>query len=125
MALQDYTKATILVNGVVLIEATSISVDHKLGNQPINTIEKGFAGISPGSSSIEVKIQSAVPRVGTDIDFTGLARARTLLDVVLFARAKKVKTKGYIMDVSESYGADKAAEISCTLMCAPPDESTL
>ena len=125
MALQDYTKATILVNGVVLIEATSISVDHKLGTQPINTIEKGFAGISPGSSSIEVKIQSAVPRVGTDIDFTGLARARTLLDVVLFARAKKVKTKGYIMDVSESYGADKAAEISCTLMCAPPDESTL
>lgn len=125
MALQDYTKATILLNGVVLIEATSISVDHKLGNQPINTIEKGFAGVSPGSSSVEIKIQSAVPRVGTDVDFTGIAQARTLCDVVLFARAKKGKTKGYIMDVSESYGADKPAEISCTLMCSPIEESTL
>lgn len=125
MTLQVYSKGTLLVNGIVIAELLNFTVDHKSGNNAIHTVEKGFAGISPGSAGVEIKCESAVPRIGVDYDYADAQKNHALLDIVYFARSKKCKTKGFIMDFSETYGADKAASLSFTLMCAPVEESTV
>lgn len=125
MALQDYTKADIFLNGVLIAEATGITVNHRPGKNPVNTMNKGFAGFSPGSASMEVQIESAVPRVGTDMDFVALAYGNTTVDIVFFGRSKKMKSKGQVTDASERYGTDQPASFSLTLVCSPPEESSL
>jgi len=125
MALQTYSKGTLLMSGIVLAELMNFTVDHKSGNNPIHTVEKGFAGISPGSASVEIKFESAVPKVGVDFDYLDAQKNQTILDIVYFARGKKCKTKGFIMETTEQYGADKPASFGGTLMCGPVEESTL
>jgi hypothetical protein len=122
---QIYSKGSLLVSGILIAEMMSFSVDHKNGANPINTIEKGFAGMSPGSSTTEVKCETAVPRVGVDFDYTDALNNLTLLDIVIFCRGKKLKMKGFITDVSENYGEGKAAGLSFTIMGNKTEESTL
>lgn len=125
MALQTYSKGSLLLNGTLVAEMMTFSVDHKNGAQPIHTIEKGFAGMSPGSGSTEVKCESAVPRTGVNYDYTDALNTLAVLDIVIFCRGKKLKMKGFITDVSESYGVDKPAGLSFTIMGTPTEESTL
>lgn len=125
MSQQIYSKADLFADGVLIAEATGITINHRPSLNAVNTINKGFAGVSPGTKSAEIQLESAVPRVGVDYDYTDAMNTNKLIEVVVFARGKKLKTKGFISDMSERYGVDQAASLSITLMCGPIAESTL
>ena len=125
MSLAIYSGAAFFVKGVMIAETTTVTVDHQSGNQDIITMGRGFAGVSPGAQRASVKFSNAVPRAGNDIDYIKSLQKVELLDVVLFARGKKLKSKGFLMSLSETYSAEKASEFSGEITCGPFEESGL
>jgi hypothetical protein len=125
MAFQAYEKGAIFAAGVMLAEALNFSLEHDSGLQPVHTMQKGFAGMSPGSPMTKGSVSSAVPRAGVDLAYLDKMTAGNPIDFVCYARGKKIKFKGYITNLKESYGADKSAELSFDFAGAPAEESTL
>jgi hypothetical protein len=119
MALQTYSKGSLFIDGVLVAESVEFSIDKKNNDQKVVTQNKGFSGISPGAGETEVKVTSAVPRVGVDMDYDELKDSRKVIQVALVARGKKQMFNGYIADVSENYSATAESKLSFTIMGEP------
>lgn len=61
---QVYTRALVTVNGKLLSEEASVTVTQNSGAQVVNTVAKGFAGVSPGAGNTEIDVSNAVPAAG-------------------------------------------------------------
>lgn len=125
MALQQYEKGTLFLDGTLLVEVMNFSLDHDAANQPIFTMYKGFAGVSPGSPVTKGSVSGGIPRVGVDFDYLSKLKAVAVVEFVVFAHSKTKKFKGYIMSIKEQYGADRAAEISFDFIGVPVEETDL
>ena len=123
-ALQTYSEGAIFLNGILIAEAINIEGEHVTNNKEIITITKGFSGVSPGAQMFRATIGAAIPRAGTDVDYTSIFQGITIVELVIYARSKKLKSKGYIMGARETYGADRAAEQSLTYVGTPIEETT-
>ena len=120
-----YTKFSLFVDNTLIAEQQNVEATHSGGFQEVNTTEKGLSGFSPGSAKMTLKIDSAVPRAGYELDYLKHVYNGNILDVVFFRAGKKVKSKGLIMDLTEGQGTDKAASASFNMVCSVPEESTL
>jgi hypothetical protein len=125
MALQTYTEFYAFIDGKLLAEAVTVTVDHKNNAQPVHTIAKGFSGMSPGANETSVKVSNVHPRAGAEFNAVESLQNLTLHDFVFFRGSKKVKCKGYVTDVSEGGGVNKEATYDFTAMCGPVEESSL
>ncbi len=125
MATQTYTEMFAFADGKLLAEAVTITLDHKNNAQPVHTIAKGFAGMSPGANETSIKVSNVHPRVGVEFNAVESLQSLGLVDWVFVRGAKKVKCKGYITDVSESAGVNKESTYDFTVMAGPVEESTL
>ena len=125
MALQKYEKGALFVDSVLVAEATNVSLDHDPKLNAIETMQKGFAGASPGAEMTNVEFANAVPVAGLEIDFLSKMQGVKVVEVTLFAHGKKTTMKGFVSKCSQKYGVNQAAEFSVSMICAPADESTL
>jgi len=125
MALQQYEKGAIFLKGALLVEATNFHLEHDAALQPIHTMQKGFAGVSPGSPMTKGSVSSGIPRVGVELDYLQSLQDVEVIEFVVFAHSKKKKFKGYLTNIKEQYGADRAAEISFDFIGVPVEQSTL
>lgn len=121
MADPIYSKFSTFLGGTLLAQAQQVDVSEDEGWEDIVTIELGLAGWSPGAPMVQLKIDSAIPRVGPEFDFRAAKRKGTLLDVVVFCGKDKLKTKGIIKTVQSTGGAAKASQISISMTCFPFD----
>ena len=124
-SLQTYERGALFLGGALLVESQSISVDVDPKLNEINTMQKGFAGVSPGSEMTKVDISEALPRAGVDYDALSAIQGVEIVELVLFAASKKWKVKGYINSLKMSLGVDKAAEYSFTFIGGPLETSGL
>lgn len=125
MALQIYTDYNLFVDGQLLAEAVTISIDHKNNAQPVHTINKGFAGMSPGANETQIKVSNVHPRAGVEFNAVTSMQRLKLHEFTAFRGSKKLTCKGFVTDVSEGGGVNKEATYDFTAMCGPVDESTL
>jgi hypothetical protein len=124
-SLNTYEKGALFCNGALLVEVLNFSVDIDAQLNPIHTMQKGFAGVSPGSEMTKIEVNSAVPRSGLEFDVLSKLQGVEVVEMVFFAHAKKAKVKGYISNLKQNYGADKSAELSFSFLGGPVEESTL
>lgn len=124
MALQIYSKGALFIDGVLVAESVEFSMDKKNNDQKVVTQNKGFSGISQGAEETEIKVTSAVPKVGVDMDYDDMRKSRKVIEVALVARGKKQLCKGFISDVSENYSATAESKLSFTIMAGPVDVTT-
>lgn len=124
-SLQIYERGALFAGGALLVESQSISVDVDPGLNEIKTMQRGFAGVSPGSEMTKIDVSEALPRAGVDYDALSAIQGVEIVEMVLFAAAKKWKCKGFINSLKMSLGADKAAEYSFTFIGGPLEISTL
>lgn len=125
MAFQIYERGAFFFDGQLLVELVSYSVDVQTGMNEVNTLSKGFAGMSPGSEKTMVEVTEALPRAG--FDFAALSKAQGLdvVEFVCFLGGEKLKCKGFITGLKISGGADKAAEISFNFTGGPLESTGL
>lgn len=124
-SLQIYERGALFANGALLMECQGITVNHDPKLNAINTMQRGFAGVSPGSEEATIDVTEALPRSGVDYDAISAMQGVEIVEMVLFAGAKKLKYKGFITKVGMTLGADRAAEYSFSMMAAPVEQSDL
>lgn len=118
-SLQTYEKGSLFADNTLLAETTNFSVSIDSKAQEINTMQKGFAGMSPGSEMTQIEVTSAIPRAGVEYDALVKLQGLKVVEMVLFAGAKKWSTKGYVTNVQMQFGADRASEVSFTFKGGP------
>ena len=111
MATDQYAVGYVFVDGQLLVEELSVDLEFDTGNQIIITQYKGFAGVSPGAKQTKATIKSAIPKSGLEVDLYGIAAENTPVELVVFAGGKKRTSKGFIMNVKESFSADNPSSV--------------
>ncbi len=56
------------MDGALMVEEKSISIDRTTNSQPVSTVAKGYAGESPGAAMSEFTVDSAIPAGGFEFD---------------------------------------------------------
>lgn len=125
MANQIYEKGAVFIDGQLLSESTSVSISIDPQNQPIFTQQKGFAGVSPGATQTQISVESAVPVVGFEYDFTDALQSVKEVEITVFAHSKKTTCKGFLMKVDQKYGVNQAASVSFDFIGEPVSETSL
>jgi hypothetical protein len=111
MATDQYAAGYVFLDGALLVEELSCDLDYDANNSVQVTQAKGFAGISPGAGRFTARVTNAIPRAGLEVDFYTLAKDRTPVEFIVAAAGKKRISKGFIMRVSEKFGADTSSTI--------------
>lgn len=125
MALQMYEKGALFMDGVLLAEIGEFSIEHDAKVVEIETMQKGFAGISPGAARTSVDLSSMVPRKGMEKDYITAVQQNTIVELTAFRAGQKGTCKGFLVKASEKYGVNQAAGISTSFIGEPMNFTTL
>ena len=69
MALQDFGKLGVFYNGSLLEKITSIHMTTASGIIPVDILNEGLAGFTPGSGKVTISVGFVVPVGGTEETF--------------------------------------------------------
>jgi len=108
-----YTRALITVNGNLLAEEASVTVTQNSGAQVVNTVAKGFAGVSPGAGNTEIDVDSAVPARGFEFDPTQPMYNNEPVEVgVTLSDGSTLTVKGFIMSQNFKHAVNSESMLS-------------
>lgn len=62
-----YSKVSLYIDGKLLAQTTKISVKMEAHSSEIETLDMGFAGVSPGGARVVVSVSEAVPAADFEI----------------------------------------------------------
>jgi len=113
--LQLYTKATVYLNGGCMSEETDVSIKRSTGAQVVDTVAKGFSGVSPGSPKCEITITNAVPSADFEIDPGPFMLLLQPVELTIFAAGRTATSKAFVMDDNFTHGVNQASKLSMSL----------
>lgn len=109
----QYTLLFEYVDGALLAQEHSISIDRTTNSQPVSTVPGGYSGESPGAAMTDVTVESAVPAAGFEFDagrkMVGLLPAKLY---TLGPGGKQLKGDCFIISDSLRHGVNQAATYS-------------
>ena len=118
---QKYAVAYVLKNGRLLTEEGSCTVSRNSNANPVNTVAKGFAGVSPGAPNCEIEVTNAVP--AADFEYDPGQDIDELADVeigVVGPGGKVATSKGYILSDTFNHGTGNEASLAFRFMGSFP-----
>lgn len=97
MAAELYDQVYADWNGILFAENTKVSIEVVDNDQIVETIPKGFAGISPSPSHLMVTFTNAVPSAGFNVNVAKEFLAKTVgtLRLRLGGSGKTLLSKGF------------------------------
>lgn len=110
--LQLYTLAYVTINGSLLTEEGSVSVKRSTGASIVETVSKGFSGVSPGSEMCTIEIDNAVPSADFELDPGPFMKSLSVVEVGLIAAGKAAVSKGFILEDTFSHSTGSASKLS-------------
>ncbi len=114
---QMYSNAFASINGTIITEETSITVDKKSGLNPVFTVARGFAGMSQGASTCEVTIENAVPSADFEVNPDRYMRIGEVVELGIIMANRQMVAKGFITDATYSHSVNQESKLSMKLMC--------
>jgi hypothetical protein len=114
--LKLYSSCEVFINGTLLAEEASVSVKKNSGLNPVMTVANGFAGMTPGASTQEVTIESAVPSADFEFSPDGFMLVGEVVDLRVVMANRETNCKGFLVDASYTHGVNDASKLSMTLM---------
>ncbi len=66
---QDYARLPVFYNQAYLVQITSVSHTTDAGQQPVNLLNEGLGGFTPGTGKCTMKIDFAIPIGGTEVPY--------------------------------------------------------
>jgi hypothetical protein len=97
VAQQDYAILKSAMNGDSLVQVRSIRHNTEGNHQPVELLEEGLAGFTPGSPSVEVQIDYAVPIGGPEENFQAICVRGEYVDIQIFQGRLSWAGRGKIM----------------------------
>jgi len=105
---QLYSILVGVVGGVLLAEEQEIDFARTANAQQVDTVIKGFAGMSPGSPMLEVDVNNAAPQGGFEFDAGPYILSLTLVAVQVIGPGGKVmKGDAFIIQDNGKHGVNQ------------------
>lgn len=115
--LQLYSNAFVTIDGKLLTEEASVTVEKKSGLNPVFTVALGLAGMSQGATTAEVSIESAVPSADFEFNPDAFMRTGQVVELGIIMASRQMVTKGFITDATYSHSVGDASKLSMKLLC--------
>lgn len=128
MALQYYDRGFVYADGQLLGESSGGSIEYQGDPQPVQTLTKDFAGITPVPKSAMVTVDSFVPTKGLQFDAIQKWLDSVFVDVKMQFGGSGIvmKAQGVVMGPSISFSATDSTKFSFKFMCeAKPFEGSV
>lgn len=113
-ALQLYSLAYVLVDGAILTEEASVTVNRATNSQAVNTVLKGYAGESPGAASVEIQVSSAVPSADFELDPGRFMKNLKDCEIGILVAGKQMTVRGFIISDSFKHSVNSESMIDFT-----------
>jgi hypothetical protein len=116
MALQDFARLAVAMDGNVLTQISSIKATWNSGQNRVDLLNEGLSGFTPGSGDVSVDIGYLVPIGGMEEDYTGKLVTGTYVTMQLFIGPKDYVGRGKIMtcEVGQSTNATTEGTLNWT-----------
>jgi hypothetical protein len=112
--LQLYTLAYVLVDGAILTEEASVTVNRATNSQVVNTVAKGYAGESPGASSVEIQVTSAVPSADFEMNPGRFMKALKEVEIGVLVAGRQLTARGFIISDSFKHSVNSESSLDFT-----------
>jgi hypothetical protein len=115
---ERYSALYSTVDGKLLTEATSISVVKHSGLNRVDTIVKGFAGMSQGSVSCDVTVENAVPSSDFELNPDVAMLEGKVVEIGFIMAGRQTVMKGFITEATYSHSVNDSGKLSFSAMCS-------
>lgn len=115
---QLYSPIFVMIDGKLLTEEASVSIDKKSGLQPVMTVAKGFAGMSQGATTLEVTIETAAPSADFEFNPDAYMRTGAVVEIGLVMSGRQTTVKGFLTDATYSHSVNNESKVTIKAMCA-------
>lgn len=107
MALQDFARVAVAINGNVLVAVSSVKATWNSGQNRVDLLNEGLSGFTPGSGDVTIDLGFLVPIGGPEEDYTGKCASGEYVTMQVFIGPKDYVGKGKIMtcDIGQSTNA--------------------
>lgn len=97
-----YSDIQVYVEGALLTEENHVTVTRDANFKEVDTVARGFAGVSRGSGRTTLQIRNAVPAAGVEFDPGSYMKALQTVEITLFRAGAQLTGKFYVRtDTSE------------------------
>jgi len=112
MATGKYTSVEGYIEGAKLAEAMSVTVGHASQAQVVETLARGFAGLSPGAPHMTISCANAVPADDFEYDPTTAIKLNTVVEFTIYAAGKSLTSKGFFLTCNFSGAVNSPSNLS-------------
>jgi hypothetical protein len=117
MALEKYTGCAIDIHNQRQLESSTVEVDRTSGAVDQHTMAKGFAGQSPGSPMMTIKVTNAVRSVGFDYDPGPDMLALAIVPLTIYVDGAFMRCTGIVQSDNFKKAVDANASLEITFKC--------
>lgn len=110
MAVQDYARLPVFINGTYLSQLTSVELSQESGQQRVDLLNEGFGGFTPGSGAVTISIGFAVPIGGQEFNFWNASQGGELADFQIGVGAEAYGGRGKFTSVRISQSVNASVE---------------
>ena len=123
MALIQYARATISVDGQELLEEASLSLDFATNSQPVLTVRHGYNGETPGAPQVTLNCSNAVPTAAIEfqpeayelaLSPSGGKGGNGVKFVISIPGGQTFQFDGFIISSNFSHGVNESSKITFT-----------
>lgn len=112
MSTQLYTMVYVLINGKIMMEEASVTLNRDSGAQPVHTVGRGFAGVSLGAPQLTATIENAIPLSGFEYDAGQAIETLDVVELGLLCAGLALSTKGFVLKDSVRHGVGQQSGYS-------------
>jgi hypothetical protein len=103
----------VAMGGTLLAEEQEVDIERTANAQQVDTVAKGFAGVSPGSPMLMMDVKNAMPQGGFEFDAGNAILGLLLVPVqVSGPGGKTVRGDAFILKDSIRHGVNAQATYS-------------
>jgi len=113
-ALTLYANAYVYINGVLLTQESSVSVEKKSGLNMVETTHLGLAGAVQGSARVEISIDNAVPSADFELggDWDKYMITGTVVEIRILMGTRLSIHNVFVTDATYSHSVNDPSKIS-------------
>ncbi len=112
--LQLYTGIYATIDDKLLAEEVSITIQKNSGSNPVNTVVKGFAGVSPGAGSANWTIEMAAPSADFEVNPDAYLTTNKISRFGAVMSGRQMSTDVFILTAEYTHGVNQEAKITIT-----------
>ena len=118
---QQYSLIYATIDGALLTQEASLTINMKSGLNPVFTVAGGFSGMTKGADSIEATIESAIPSTDFEYNPSQALRTGTPIEVGFIAAGRQLVAKGFVTEADFSHSVNNESKLSLKCMLKMAD----